>query len=398
VTVEIVDTTSYDNQIYVDSSFSGQHANGSNASPYRRVSEALACAPEGAVIHVAPGTYHENLLVQGRDVTIEGWGATIDGGRMGPCVTVFGAATHGTVLRGLNLVNGGGQNSQAGALFVTDSSSVLVDGCVLSDSLGQQGGGAYVRNSSHLQVVDAVVERNVGQQQGGGLMVDGGSLSLANTIVWDNATNGDGGGVLVMNTAQVAMDGVLILRNSAGQRAGGLFLNGGSANLYNVSVSFNSANQQVGGVLAMNSASVVATGFKVANNSVQNGGVGGMFVDGGVLDLERATLATNSGAQLFLMNSMSVSIRNSIVWGSGNGDAVASNLQSQLPGSIHHSIVDWGGFATQGYLRADPLFVDAAAGNHNVQSGSPAEDGGDPASTDEDGSRSDMGAHQIVGN
>jgi cytochrome c peroxidase len=398
VTVEIVDTTSYDNQIYVDSSFSGQHANGSNASPYRRVSEALACAPEGAVIHVAPGTYHENLLVQGRDVTIEGWGATIDGGRMGPCVTVFGAATHGTVLRGLNLVNGGGQNSQAGALFVTDSSSVLVDGCVLSDSLGQQGGGAYVRNSSHLQVVDAVVERNVGQQQGGGLMVDGGSLSLANTIVWDNATNGDGGGVLVINTAQVAMDGVLILRNSAGQRAGGLFLNGGSANLYNVSVSFNSANQQVGGVLAMNSASVVATGFKVANNSVQNGGVGGMFVDGGVLDLERATLATNSGAQLFLMNSMSVSIRNSIVWGSGNGDAVASNLQSQLPGSIHHSIVDWGGFATQGYLRADPLFVDAAAGNHNVQSGSPAEDGGDPASTDEDGSRSDMGAHQIVGN
>ncbi len=399
VTVEVVDTTPYDNQIYVDGSFLGQHANGSSSRPYRRVSEALACAPEGSVIHVASGTYHENVLVQGRDVTIEGSGATtIDGGRMGPCVTVFGSATYGTVLRDLTLTNGGGQNSQGGALFVTDSTSVLVDNCVLSHSEGQQGGGAYVRNSSHLRVVDAVVEYNVGRQQGGGLMVDGGSLVLDESIVRDNATNGDGGGVLVMNSAQVQMDDVVILRNIAGQRAGGLFLNGGGADLYKVSVSFNSASQQVGGVLAMNSANVKATGFKVANNSVQNGGVGGMFVDGGVLSLKQATLATNSGAQLFLMNSMSVSIRSSIIWGSGNGDAVASNLQSQLPGSIHNSIIDWGGFATQGYLRANPLFVDAPAGNHNVQSGSPAVDSGDPLGVDADGSRCDMGAHSIVGN
>jgi len=398
VTIQVLDTTSVDNQLYVDVASSAAHPNGSIAAPYLRVNDALACAEEGAVIHVAPGTYHENVLVQGRDVTIDGWGATIDGGMAGPCVTVFGAATHGTVLRGLNLIHGGGQNSQAGALFVSDSTSVLVDGCVLSDSQGQQGGGIYVRNSSHLQVVDAVVERNVAQQQGGGVLIDGGSLSLTNSIVWDNSAHGDGGGVLVMNSAQLAIDGGLILRNSAGQRAGGLFVNGGSANIHNLSVSFNSANQQVGGMLVINSANLIARGLKVANNDVQNGGVGGLFVDGGVLDLVHATVATNSGTQLYLMNSMSISIVSSIVWGSGIGDAVASNLQSALPGSVNYSIVDWGGFESQTYLRADPLFVDAATGNHNVQSGSPAQDGGDVGSVDDDGSRADMGAHEIVGN
>jgi cytochrome c peroxidase len=397
VTFTVVDTTSYDNQIYVDGASNVQHANGSAQRPYKRITDALGCAPEGSVIHVAPGTYYENLLVKDRDLVIDGWGAVIDGGRSGPCVTVFGAQTQGTVLRGLTLSNGGGQNAPAGALFVTDSSSVLCDGCVLSDSLGQQGGGAYVRNSSHLTLVDAVVERNSSQQQGGGLTIDGGSLTMSNSIVWENSTQGSGGGVLVYNTAQLSMNGVLVLNNSAGQEVGGLFLNGGSAHLYNVSISFNSANQQVGGFRAMNSANVVATGLKVANNTVANG-IGGMYVDGGVLDLSHATIATNSGVELYLMNSMSVTIANSIIWDNGQGGAVASNLQTQLPATIEHSLIDWAGFAAQGYLRVDPLFENAAAGNHNLQSDSPAADAGHPNQQDPDGSRSDMGAHHIVGN
>jgi hypothetical protein len=187
------------------------------------------------------------------------------------------------------------------------------------------------------------------------------------------------------------------MNNSAGQEVGGLFLNGGSAHLYNVSISFNNANQQVGGFRAMNSANVVATGLKVANNTVANG-IGGMFVDGGVLDLSHATIATNSGVELYLMNSMSVTIANSIIWDNGQGGAVASNLQTQLPATIEHSLIDWGGFAAQGYLRVDPLFENAAAGNHNLQLGSPASDAGHPNQQDPDGSRCDMGAHHIVGN
>jgi cytochrome c peroxidase len=397
LSVSVQDSTLMGNQLFVDGSNNAVLPNGSAGRPFRRISDALACASPGMLVLVAPGTYHENVLVQGRDIVIEGFGATIDGGLQGPCVTVFGAQTQGTVLRGLTLVNGGGQNSEAGALYVSDSTSVTVDGCVLADSQGMQGGGAFARNSSHLTVIDSVIERNVGQQRGGGLFIDGGSLTFANSIVWDNSTQGEGGGIALQNMAHLNVDGGIVMRNSAGQRAGGILMNGGLSDIYNLSVSFNTASQGAGGMLVMNSASIVAHGFKLANNSAQNG-VGGLFVDGGQLELRNATLADNSAEELWVMNNCSLTIASSVLWDGGSGNAIGSNMQQPLPALVQHSIVDSTRLAASGYSQADPLFEGAASGNHNLLAGSPGENGGDPAEVDLDGSRVDIGAHQIVGN
>jgi cytochrome c peroxidase len=397
IPITVQDTTPLANQIFVDGASTAAYPNGSAAHPFRTIADALGCAPKGVLVIVAPGTYHENVLVQGRDLVIEGWGATIDGGLQGPCVTVFGAQTQGTVLRGLTLVNGGGQNSQAGALFVSDSTSVTVDACVLSDSQAQQGGGVFVRNSSHLSLVDALVERNSAQQRGGGLFIDGGSLSLVNSIVWDNITQGEGGGIALQNMARLDVDGALVHYNQAFQRGGGIVLNGGVSNIYNLSVSFNTASQGAGGMLAMNSASVVARGFKLTNNTAQNG-IGGLFIDGGTLDLANATLASNSAEELWLMNNVAFTLANSIAWNDGSGAAIGSYSQQSLPAQVHHSIVDSNRLTASGFPTSDPLFDGSSWGNHNVALGSAADDGGDPASADPDGSRCDMGAHQIVGN
>jgi len=309
---------------------------------------------------------------------------------------VFGADTQGTILRGLTLINGGGQNAQAGALFVTDSTDVTVDGCVLRESMGQMGGGIFVRNSSRLALIDSLVEDNNGTQQGGGLFVDGGALEVVNSVIRDNVTNGSGGGIFLQNAVDLVLDGVVIRNNAAGQQGGGLVLNGGQADISNVQVVFNSSAQSGGGVQAVNSVSLTAFGLKIANNTAQNG-VGGLFMDGGLLDLSSTTIATNSGAQLFLMNSINTSLINSIVWGGGKGTAVASNLQNPLPGNVEYSIVDWNGFAATGYLTLNPMFMDALNGNHTPAAGSPALDGGDPSEQDPDGSRIDIGSHPIVG-
>jgi hypothetical protein len=150
-------------------------------------------------------------------------------------------------------------------------------------------------------------------------------------------------------------------------------------------------------MLAMNSASVVARGFKLTNNTAQNG-IGGLFIDGGTLDLANATLASNSAEELWLMNNVAFTLANSIAWNDGSGAAIGSYSQQSLPAQVHHSIVDSNRLTASGFPTSDPLFDGSSWGNHNVALGSAADDGGDPASADPDGSRCDMGAHQIVGN
>ncbi len=397
VQFSVADATQLAGQIYVDGSQTNAAPNGSQARPYSTIGAALICAPANATIHVASGVYHENVVVQGRKLTIEGTQAIIDGGLNGPCVTVLGVQSAGTILRGLTLVNGGGQNSQGGAVLVTDSSEATVDACVIRNSQGQSGGGIAARNSSKLHVLDSLIENNVGLQQGGGIAVDGGLLEVVNTTIRSNSTSQNGGGIHVQNGADLSLDGVIIENNTAGQFGGGLAFSNGQVLLNKVRVAFNSSNQNGAGIYAQNSPHVTAFGLKVANNTAQNG-VGGLFVDGGLLDLSSTTLASNSGAQLHLMNSINLSIENSIIWGGGQASAISSNLQNLLPGVIEFSIIDWNGFAATGYSQADPLFQSPASGNHTPQAGSPAIDGGDPKQDDPDGSVIDMGAHPIVGN
>ena len=92
---------------------------GSLAHPFCTLQGAIDAASDGDTIHVAPGTYVENVMInknlqvigtEGDQVTI------IDGGQVGRCVTVlgqFGQAPDYTTtvdLQGLTLTNGTAPN------------------------------------------------------------------------------------------------------------------------------------------------------------------------------------------------------------------------------------------------------------------------------------------------
>jgi hypothetical protein len=194
------------------------------------------------------------------------------------------------------------------------------------------------------------------------------------------------------------VDNSALDHNLAGQFGGGLFLNGGTADFRNVRVMENTAGQQGGGVHAENSVVMKLRGVKVTNNTVtQASGAGGMWLDGGMLDFGSVTIADNSGLEVFFMNSNAAWIHNSIIWGGGQGAAMGTNVSHAFPGVVEYSIVDWNGFAATGFLTSDPMFLDGAGGQHGLRAGSPGLDSGDPSEQDPDGSRSDMGAHPVVG-
>jgi hypothetical protein len=84
-------------------------------------------------------------------------------------------------------------------------------------------------------------------------------------------------------------------------------------------------------------------------------------------------------------------ITNSILWG---GDAVQSDFGETNFTIVYSDISEpWPGI---GNIMADPLFLNAAAHDFQLQTNSPCVDTGDPGSTpDKDGTRTDMGAFPL---
>jgi hypothetical protein len=81
------------------------------------------------------------------------------------------------------------------------------------------------------------------------------------------------------------------------------------------------------------------------------------------------------GAALDLVGSGSVTVRNSILWDNSPEDANSAGKVA-----ITYSDVQ-GGFAGEGNIDADPMFVDLINGDYHLQSGSPCVDAGDPKTT-----------------
>ena len=82
-------------------------------------------------------------------------------------------------------------------------------------------------------------------------------------------------------------------------------------------------------------------------------------------------------------------VRNTILRENAKGEI---DIRNPDPFTVTYSNI-MRGYEGVGNIDADPLFVDAANGDYNLQSGSPCIDAGDPSSPlDPDGTRTDMGA------
>jgi hypothetical protein len=81
---------------------------------------------------------------------------------------------------------------------------------------------------------------------------------------------------------------------------------------------------------------------------------------------------------------------NCIFW--GNSGYNGQQVDQTSSAVVTYSIVQ-GGNAGTGNLSSDPLFVDASAGDFQLQTNSPAKNSGDPTTFNLDGSRADMGAY-----
>ncbi len=115
------------------------------------ISAVLSRAHPGDTVRLAPGDYHENVVID-VPITLAGDGvARILGGYEG---TVVQVTAPGTILEGLEIAEAGPHLTKDMACVLVEADEVTVRGCTIREALH----GIYVKGGSGAQIIDNHVE------------------------------------------------------------------------------------------------------------------------------------------------------------------------------------------------------------------------------------------------
>lgn len=420
--------------------------------PYATIQDAINAARNGDTIQVAQGAYTENITITtSKTISLQGgWNSDFTSRSGDSSFTHIDGRGRGTVF----------------AIGVSRGVSVTVgiDGFTIRNGMASEGGGiraeATDRGSEiRLVLTNNAIKENVSTHRGGGIFIQSFQnaaieTDLTNNTISENTASHVGGGIRVNSnlggSAVITLTKNVITRNTLGEGGwdgGGIAAYASLSGKTTLSLNNNliTENKAVfgGGVFGYAWGSdalldITLTNNIIAGNNAEWGGA--IFSCSGVTDptysidhpggsvfwkLTNNTITGNAASQGNAIQiysgstygdggSISVSMRNDIVWGNHDphlgsqvhvgvepgrsGVAVASISYSNV-GLI--STVGTGTYTVNHVIDQDPRFVDPANQDFLLQDGSPAIDAGDPNPVYNDGhrppgrgaERADMGAY-----
>ncbi len=229
------------------------------------ISQAVTLAgqnSEADVIHIAAGTYYENLILTD--------GLTLYGGYPRDGGTARDSAQNITAIDG---------STAARVVTMLDADNVTIDGIVIQNGYADEGrgGGIYIQSCSNAVVCNSTITSNASSGDwGGGIAVVSSQVAIENNTISNNTTDTSGGGIsfyskcegeVSLNTISgnsalygggvriedctLTIDQNIISENSASEEGGAIYISHAeedTTTIQNNTISLNTASYSGGGI------------------------------------------------------------------------------------------------------------------------------------------------------
>ncbi|HOF60271.1 MAG TPA: right-handed parallel beta-helix repeat-containing protein [Candidatus Latescibacteria bacterium] len=322
---------------------------------------------------------------------------------LGGALMVTGAGTSVNVSN--CLFSGNGAASGGAVAFYTGGTGQFTATTFTGNTSTSWGGAAYIEGAGAITFSSCTFESNTSGTKGGAVAVyrSTGLISFQATEFRGNHSGSESGIVELYGAAGVVVTATftdcLVENNTAASDAMIYGENYSNTTITNCVFRNNTGSSHGAGLeLYGGNAFATVTGSVFANNTASRGAA--MSIKWyATLNATNCTFVGNNiteagmGGAVYAYYNTTVNLKNCVVWGNTPNQMYAQSTTI----NVTYSDVQ-GGWGGTGNIDADPLFVSAATGDYRLQPASPCIDTGDPATTDLDGTRADMGAFPTTQN